>query len=109
MPQPRKHASDAARQAAFRRRAEQNRNDALLAKGLPPLPKITTIPGWARWRAAAQQGRLLLQSILDEMDDYHDKRSEEWHETERAERLAQAREEILQIIEQVEQLDLGKQ
>ena len=39
MPQPKLHASEAARQAAFRLRREQSRQAELAAKGLPALPR----------------------------------------------------------------------
>lgn len=52
MPQCKLHASPAARQAAYRSRGEQARRLALDTKGLPALPVIATLPGWARWNAS---------------------------------------------------------
>ena len=52
MPQPKQHASNAARQAAFRARREQARLVELAGKGLPSLPMISSLPGWARWNAS---------------------------------------------------------
>ena len=78
MPQPRMHSSHAARQAAYRRRQEQAREKQLRERGLPPLPAIATLPGYARWNAAISQDACLLSSVVAEMQDYFDARSDEW-------------------------------
>jgi hypothetical protein len=85
MPQPRKHASAAARQAAYRTRQEEARRAALGAKGLPLLPAIATLPGWARWNASFMTAQALLTATLSEMQDYFDDRSETWQEGDRGE------------------------
>jgi hypothetical protein len=85
MPQPRKHASAAARQAAYRTRREQGRQVELYAKGLPALPAIATLPGWPRWKASFVAAQALLTSALGEMQDYYDERSEAWQEGDRGE------------------------
>lgn len=85
MPQPKIHASAAARQAAYRARTEQARQAALMAKGLPPLPVIPTLPGWPRWNAALTTAQELIACTLSEMQDYFDDRSESWQESDRGE------------------------
>ncbi len=85
MPQPKLHASEAARQAAFRLRREQSRQAALAAKGLPALPAIPTMPGWPRWNAAFASAQELVADALSQMQDYFDARSESWQEGERGE------------------------
>jgi hypothetical protein len=85
MPQPKLHASEAARQAAFRLRREQSRQAALAAKGLPALPAIPSLPGWPRWNAAFANAQELLTATLSEMQDYFDARSDSWQEGERGE------------------------
>ncbi len=82
MPQPKRHASNAARQAAFRARREQARQVELAAKGLPSLPRIPTIPGWPRWNASFKAAHELIADTLSEMQDYFDDRSESWQESE---------------------------
>jgi hypothetical protein len=85
MPQPRKHPSAAARQAAYRQRCICARKSELEAKGLPALPAIPTIPGAKRWNAAITAAHSLLETTLYEMSDYFDNRSEPWQESERGE------------------------
>jgi hypothetical protein len=85
MPQPKQHASAAARQAAFRARRAQVRQAELAAQGLPPLPAISSMPGWSRWTAAFSMARELIATNLSQMQDYHDDRSEQWQESDRGE------------------------
>ncbi len=85
MPQPRKYASRAERQAAYRRRTQSARAAEQQRKGLPPQPAIATMPGTARWRAAIVASRALLEMVREEMEDYAGDRSEAWQESERAE------------------------
>ena len=85
MPQPKKHASAAKRQAAFRARREQARQAQLSAKGLPSLPVIPSIPGWPRWNATFRMAHSLIDGAVSEMQDYFDERLETWQESERGE------------------------
>jgi hypothetical protein len=97
MPQPRIYPSAAARQAAFRQRAQQARLEELAAKGLPALPRVTSLPGTARWRALLEQAQTLLETAATEMQDYWDDRSEVWQEGDRAEQMAENIDAIQQI------------
>lgn len=83
MPQPRKHANAASRQAAYRARQDAVRRDQLRQKGLPGLPALPQMPGTLRWKAAIQMALTLLERTADEMRDYYDERSEAWQESER--------------------------
>jgi hypothetical protein len=85
MPQPKKYASPAARQAAYRQRCEQARQGTLARKGLPSLPVIATMPGWPRWNASFRSAQELIAETLGEMADYFEDRSESWQESERGE------------------------
>jgi hypothetical protein len=106
MPQPRKHASPAARQAAYHQRKEQARKEQLTAKGLPATPAIPTIPGYPRWRQAIEQAHDLLEMVHSEMEDYADQRSEQWQETQQAETLRQQIDDISQASDVVSELEL---
>ena len=97
MPQERKHASSAVRQAAYRARREQARQVELAAKGLPALPRIPTLPGWPRWNASFTAAHALIADSLVEMQDYFDDRSESWQESERGE----AHQEKIESVEAV--------
>ena len=85
MPQPKKYASPAARQAACRQRCEQARQRTLVSKGLPSLPVIATMPGWPRWNASFRSAQELITETLGEMQDYFEDRSQSWQEGERGE------------------------
>jgi hypothetical protein len=85
MPQPKIHASAAARQAAYRRRCQQARRVELLSKGLPPMPAISTLPGWPRWNTSLRLAQDLIERTHVEMEQYFDDRSEAWQESERGE------------------------
>jgi hypothetical protein len=84
MPQPKLHASAAARQDSYRKRCEKARRIELAAKGLPSLPAIATLPGWPRWNGSIEAARELVERTVEEMQEYFDERSEEWQESERA-------------------------
>ena len=85
MPQPKKYGSAAARQAAYRQRGEQTRQAGLADKGLPALPVIATLPGWARWNAAFATAQELMAVSLGEMQAYFDARSDVWQDGDRGE------------------------
>lgn len=102
VPQPRIHPSHAARQAAYRRRQKQARAQQLRARGLPPLPAIATLPGSARWAAAISQAACLLTSVIAEMQDYFEARSEQWQDGERAETHQQRIEAVQEIVDALE-------
>ena len=72
MPQPRKYATRALQQAAYRKRQLRSQEELLSLKNLPSLPAIATIPGAVRWRAMLAQSRLLLSAAAEEMQSYCD-------------------------------------
>src|ERR1051325_6589121 len=82
MPTPRRYPDAAARQAAYRARQTAARHQEQQAKNLPALPRVATLPGTVRWAALLQQAQLLLQTVQDEMQTYHEQRSETWQSSE---------------------------
>ena len=104
MPTPRRYANRAQQQAAYRQRLREGQTQELLRNGLPPLPRVPTIPGKRRWNAAATQALLLLQTIRDEMQDYYEERSEDWQEGERGEDHSQHLEAVEEAIAAVEEI-----
>lgn len=107
MPTPRKHANAAARQAAFRVRRERARKEDLKEKGLPPLPRLSTVPGNARWTKILERAAVLLSTVVDERDAYRDDRSEAWQESERAETFQEITDAISAIFDDVDGIDLS--
>ena len=106
MPQPRKHADHAARQAAYRARCERARQEQMNQRGLPSLPAIATLPGTPRWNAALQSVRCLLEQVSQEMEAYYEDRSEAWQESERGESFAESQEAITSLLHELESLTL---
>ena len=105
MPQPRKYASRAQQQAAYRQRRALCEAHHLAQKGLPALPAIPTMPGKARWAAMIGQARMLLWEAAQEMHSYHDDRSEAWQQGERAEELQERMEQLEELIATLEGLE----
>jgi hypothetical protein len=85
MPQPRKHADHAARQAAYRARCEQAQRHLSSAKGLPSLSQVPSLPGWPRWNATFRLAHALMEGAVSELQAYFEDRSESWQESERGE------------------------
>ena len=102
MPQPRKYESRSQQQAAYRKRQALSQRELLSQKGLPPLPAIPTMPGNARWSAMLQQAHILLSAAAEEMQSYHDDRSEQWQEGPRAEELLARVEHLQETLSQLQ-------
>ncbi len=84
----------AQRQQRFRERQALARRIEQQSKGLPPLPAIPTLPGWARWNALLKSAGVQVEQVCDEMQAYYDARSDVWQESERAETFAERQEQI---------------
>lgn len=104
MPTPRRYADHAARQAAYRLRLGEARTKELAARRMPALPTIATLPGEARWRALTRQAALLLQTALEEMQDYYEQRSDTWQESERGEAFRERLEALQETQALVDEL-----
>lgn len=107
MPTPKQHEDAAARQRAYRERQAAAREAELKAKGLPVAPPISTMPSKARWTALEAQAKATLQTLRDEMENYHSERSESWQESERGEAFGdriQALDEILSALDELPEL-----
>ncbi len=104
MPRPRTYSSSAARQAAYRARCQQARQASLLEKGLPPLPSIATLPGWARWKASLTAAHALVDQVHQEMATYFEERSESWQESERGEQFMERQEAIGSLADELASL-----
>ena len=105
MPQPRKYATRAEQQAAYRKRRSVSERQLLAQKGLPPLPAIPTMPGNARWRAMIGQAHLLLSETVSEMQSYHDDRSEQWQDSTKAEELLTKLEHLEETMAQLQGIE----
>ena len=105
MPQPRRYATRALQQAAYRKRQAAARDEQLRAKGLPALPAPPQIPGRVRWRSAIETAGAVLEQTAAEMQDYYADRSEEWQESERAEALLEQIGTLEEVIDKLHTLN----
>ena len=101
MAQLKRYATPAERQAAYAARKAAARQAQLQAKGLPPLPAISSLPGEARWKALIQNAVWALQTATGEMQSYHDQRTEKWREGEKAEEFLTRLDELTGILESI--------
>jgi len=101
MARPRKHQSNAKRQAAYRQRTRQAIFRQLEAKGLPALPAIPTIPGWSRWNQAIQQAGGLVTQVQSEMEDYYDDRSETWQDSDQGKEFQERLQDVSDVLDAV--------
>ena len=86
--------------------AASNCNLQLLAqKGLPALPSIPTMPGNARWSAMITQAHLLLSEAVLEMQSYHDDRSEQWQDSDKAADLLARVEQLEETVAQLQGIE----
>lgn len=97
-------AQIAVRQQRFRRRQADARRAEQQAKGLPPLPAIPTMPGNARWSAMIDQARALLSEAVIEMQNYHDDRSEQWQDSDKAEDLLAKLEHLQETMAHLQEI-----
>ena len=105
MPRPRQYETRADQQAAYRKRRSCSEQELLAHKGLPPLPAIPTMPGNARWSATIRQAHLLLSQASEEMQTYHNERSEQWQESSKAEELIAKLERLEESLAQLPDMD----
>jgi hypothetical protein len=101
MAQPRKYNTRAEQQAAYRKRRAVSDRELLAQKGLPPLPAIPTLPGNARWSAMIEQAHTLISHAAEEMQSYHDDRSEQWQESTKAKELLDKLEHLQESMAQL--------
>ena len=94
--QPRTNAQ---RQADYRKRRRATIDDLFTMRGLPALPAIATIPGWARWKEAMTRIVYQMEMIETEMTTYYEERSDRWQESDQAETFYERREALRIILE----------
>lgn len=101
MAQPRKHATNAERQAAYRARLRNTAEDPL---ALPAAAGPSSMPSSARWRTALDKAARLMQTVSQEMQAYSDQRSERWHEGESAQCFHDCLDHVVDLQEQIDDL-----
>ena len=101
MAAPRKHASAAARQAAYRQRCAaqiQAQLDSGRAAAIP------SMPGQRRWDAMRKQALCLLEHVASEMATHHEQRSERWQDSEKGEAFIEMMESIAEVADALREL-----
>lgn len=106
MPTPRKYASDAERQKAFRERRQQAIAAERAAKGIPGPPVIYTMPGRARWLVLVEQARAALELVHREMEDYAGARSDRWQDSDRGAAFQDGFDTVAEALQAVEGIEL---
>lgn len=102
MPTPKKYASSAQRQAAYRRRCEAGRQ--ALPLNIPATAAIAPKPGPRRWEAMKRQALCLVEQVVSEMQTYHEQRSERWQDSERGEAFVEVLESVLDIADALNEI-----
>ncbi len=92
-------ATNAQRQAAYRRRQRDMVDELFSMRGLPLLPAVSSIPGWPRWKEAMTRIGAQMEVIESEMSAYYDDRSERWQESDQAQMFYERLEILRQLIE----------
>jgi hypothetical protein len=82
----------------------QAHKEQLAAKGLPPLSPLPTVPGYPRWKQDFVETQYRMERTRDEMQDYFDRRTEQWQESERGELMEQRIQILEEVIEKLESL-----
>ena len=95
----------AIRQQRFRHRQAVARRTEQQAKGLPALPAIPTMPGNARWSTMIEQAHTLISEAVEEMQCYHDDRSEQWQDSAKAEELLARLEHLQETMAQLQEVE----
>lgn len=106
MTPPRQYQTNADRQAAYRQRAAMARAAERAAKNLPAAPPIPTMPSKARWTALLDTARAALDTVANEMQTYHDERSEVWQNDERGEQMQANINDLQNMVSELEQIEI---
>ena len=104
MPTPRRYGNAAERQAAYQQRRNAAREEELRAKGLPPMPLISTMPGTRRWRRMLDMAGALVQGVWKEREAYFEDRSEAWQDSERGTDFQAHTEAIAGLLEALNEI-----
>jgi len=99
MPTPKKYASAAQRQSAYRQRLAVGSQTQAKANAVP------SMPGYRRWKVMRSQCLSILDALIEEMETYRDQRSEHWRDSERGEAFDEVAESITEVAEALRNLD----
>lgn len=106
MPRPPIYENSAAKQAAYRERIKQDANEALKKAVTPSSPATTGNPPRARWKSLRTTATITLESLINDMQAYHDARSENWQESDRAAALLEAIDTLENLVSELEGVEL---
>lgn len=103
MPNPRRYANAAQRQAAYRRRVAAARTLEPHGPG-PLLPVPAPRPGHPRWQTLLRHSLRFLDIVQTEMQDYYDERSEVWQESEKGDAFQERLQAVQEVYDGLEEL-----
>jgi hypothetical protein len=90
MPTPRKYASNAERQAAYRTRCA--------ASSPTCTPRTSSASGSRRWKGLIRHAHTLLATVAAEMAAYERQRSDAWHDSDHGERFLERSESLEEVL-----------
>jgi hypothetical protein len=105
MPTPKRHENAAARQQAYRERRKLGRLSSLSSRNLPLASAIAAIPSTARWKELRRQAEAALKTLLDEMENYQDQRSENWQEGDKGQAFQEVIDRAEEALDAVRNID----
>ena len=101
MPRQRKYQTNGERQAAYRRRSASPADTELIT---PVYGSFASAPGRRRWKAMIKAASALLDCAASEMQDYFDKHSEGWQDSQAGESLAEMLEAVQDALANLEDI-----
>ncbi len=91
----------AQKQQAYRDRQRQQK----AMDGVPAPAGPCNIPPERRWATLRAQARAALQTLLDEMQAYHDDRSDDWQESDRGAAMAERLDALETVISDLDGIE----
>lgn len=103
MPRRRIYATNAERQAAYRRKLKSSAQPAQAA--ILPLPAVSSKLGHKRWRALLRHATLLVDQAACEMQSYLEERSDDWQCSQRGEEFAEILDAVQDVLTSLGEVD----
>lgn len=106
MPNPRVYSSSADRQAAYRVRVAQTKMQQRDDATAPTVNPDNGNPPRAKWNSLKSSAMALLETLQNDMQAYHDARSEKWQEGERAAQILETIDGLQNLVSEMEGMEI---
>ena len=104
MPRAKEYATNAERQAAYRKRCLQAKNSQPLSKEPSSLRPAISMPGRRKWKSILSQANYLIQCVASETEAYYEQRSEKWQDSDKGEEFVELLESIQTALSALEDI-----